>query len=179
MILMASNLHDELCLRAAKYLRSNGFGVVFDDRYRALVHTGEQPDAMGFRSNVSCLVEVKVSRSDFLADKKKRFRQFPHLGMGDWRFYMCPPNVIKVEDLPENWGLLYAHEKIIKVVKGWPKNTGWFDCPFKSNSEAELSFMYGALRRMQIRGHLNDVYEKLEIAKPEGITSEKWDCCND
>lgn len=160
---MASKYHDELCMRAARFLKKNGFGVVFDDRYQALTESNEKPDAMGFRNGVSCLIEVKVSRSDFLADKRKRFRSTPELGMGDWRFYMCPPNLISVEELPEGWGLLYAHEKIIKKVKGFPLNTQWSKKPFQSAKQSECDFLYGALRRMQIRGHFDSIYEKIEI----------------
>ncbi|WP_187292388.1 hypothetical protein [Paraglaciecola psychrophila] len=162
---MASELHNELCLRAAKYLKSNGFGVCFDDRFQAVTPTGEIPDVMGFRNNVSCLIEVKVSRSDFLADKKKKFRGSPELGMGDWRFYLCPSDLIKAEELPEGWGLLYAKPKTIKAIHGWPANTQWINCPFESNSQAERSYMYSALRRMEIKGHLSAVYEKLEVIK--------------
>jgi hypothetical protein len=158
---MASELHNALCIRGAKYLKNNGFGVVFDDRFQALTGTGEIPDVMGFRNEVSCLIEVKVSRSDFLADKKKQFRKYPMLGMGDWRFYLCPPDLIKPEELPSGWGLLYAKPKTIKAIHGWPPNTKWFNCPFKSNAQSELSYMYSALRRMEIKGHLNAVYEKL------------------
>jgi hypothetical protein len=162
---MASDLHNDLCLRAVKYLKSNGFGVCFDDRFQAATTNGEIPDAMGFRNGTSCLIEVKVSRSDFLSDKNKRFRKEPSDGMGDWRFYLCPPNMIKPDDLPEGWGLLYAMPKQIKKVHGWPANTQWVNKPFKSNSQAERSYMYGALRRMEIKGHLSAVYEKLEVIK--------------
>ena len=159
---MASQLHFELCQRAAKYMRKNGFGVAFDDRFQPCTSNSEQPDAMGFRSNVSCLIEAKVSRADFLADKEKKFRKAHFLGMGDWRFYICPPDLIKVHELPEGWGLLYAKPKSIKVVKGWPANTQWSKKPFNGNKEAELSYMYSALRRMEIRGHLDAVYEGLQ-----------------
>lgn len=163
---MASELHDQLCIRAAKYLKNNGFGVVFDDRYQASTGSGEYPDAIGFRNGTSCLIEVKVSRSDFLADKKKHFRSDPSIGMGDWRFYMCPPNMIEADELPQGWGLLYAHNKIIKNVHGFPPNTRWYSHkPFIGNKQSECDFMYGALRRMQIKGHFDSIYEKLEVQK--------------
>ena len=159
---MASQLHDEICLRAAKFLKSNGFSVAFDDRFQASTTTGELPDAIGFRNGVSCLIEVKVSRSDFLADKKKHFRKKPETGMGDWRFFMCPPDVIKPEDLPHGWGLLYVYPKQIRKIKGFPPNTQWFySKPFTGNKQAECDFMYSALRRVQIRGHFDCVYEQL------------------
>lgn len=62
--------HDELCQIACRFLKNNGFKVAFHDRFIAAVATGEQPDAIGFRNLASCLIEVKCSRADFLADKK-------------------------------------------------------------------------------------------------------------
>lgn len=153
--------HDELCLRAERYLRSNGFGVVFHDKFIAANSSGEQPDALGFRSGVSCLIEAKTSRSDFLADKKKLFRVFPELGMGDWRFFICEPDIIKVEDLPDGWGLLYVVGKQIRKVHGWPPNTQWYNAPFKASLSDERAYMYSALRRMVVRGHFKEIYEGL------------------
>lgn len=79
--------HRELCELACRFLRNNGFKVVFGDRFHAWTSCGEHPDALGFRNGASCLIEVKCSRSDFLADRKKVFRAEPEKGMGDWRFY--------------------------------------------------------------------------------------------
>ncbi len=78
--------HRELCELACRFLRNNGFKVVFSDRFHAWTSCGEHPDALGFRNGASCLIEVKCSRSDFLADRKKVFRSEPEKGMGDWRF---------------------------------------------------------------------------------------------
>lgn len=80
--------HRELCQIAYKFLKRNGFKVCFHDRFIAVTSTGEQPDAMGFRNSASCLIEAKCSRADLLADRKKRFRKNPSLGMGDWRFFI-------------------------------------------------------------------------------------------
>ncbi len=63
--------HRELCELACRFLRNNGFKVVFGDRFHAWTPCGEHPDALGFRNGASCLIEVKCSRSDFLADRKK------------------------------------------------------------------------------------------------------------
>lgn len=87
--------HDELCQIACRFLKNNGFKVAFHDRFVAAVATGEQPDAIGFRNLASCLIEVKCSRSDFLADKKKHFRIAPSKGMGDWRFFMAEPGITR------------------------------------------------------------------------------------
>ncbi|TGG51058.1 hypothetical protein DAH22_00035 [Escherichia coli] len=100
--------HRELCQIAYKFLKRNGFKVCFHDRFIAVTSTGEQPDAMGFRNSASCLIEAKCSRADLLADRKKRFRKNPSLGMGDWRFFISEPGIISIEDLPPGWGLLHS-----------------------------------------------------------------------
>jgi hypothetical protein len=150
------NSHHALCLIAEKFLRKQNFGVVFCDGFNAVTENGERPDAIGFRSNASCLIEVKVSRADFLVDTKKKFRKDPAMGIGDWRFYMCPPGLIRVEDLPEGWGLLYVVEGKVKKVHGWPPNTRWAAAPFagRSNQKAERDIMYSALRRMEMSNQL-------------------------
>ena len=104
----APSLHDQLVLRAERWLANQGCQVVIRDPFRSW--NQEQPDAIGWRSDVSILVEVKVSRSDFLADAKKHFRSNARSGMGDWRFYMCPPGIIQLDDLPEGWGLLWVYD---------------------------------------------------------------------
>ncbi len=109
--------HRELCELACRFLRNNGFKVVFSDRFHAWTSCGEHPDALGFRNGASCLIEVKCSRSDFLADRKKVFRSEPEKGMGDWRFYLCEPGVITVADLPAGWGLLYAINGRVRKVR--------------------------------------------------------------
>lgn len=151
--------HDALCLKAETFLRSNAFGVVFHDKFRAQTNSGEMPDCLGFRNGVSCLIECKTSRSDFLADRKKKFRINQSLGMGDWRFMLTPRGLIKVYELPTGWGLLETDGKRVYKVHGFPPNTGWYDKPFHANKQAECDYMYSALRRMVIRGHFNSIYE--------------------
>jgi len=54
----------------AAWLRKNGFSVV--ETELTCFGCREQPDVLGFRSSCSAMVEVKISRSDFLADKKSQ-----------------------------------------------------------------------------------------------------------
>lgn len=155
--------HDQLCLIAEKFLKKNGFNVVFHDKFRAA--TSEQPDSIGFRSYVSCLIECKTSRSDFIADRKKLFRVNPSLGMGDWRFMLTPKGLIVPEELPEGWGLLETDGKRVYKTQGWPPNTLWSESPFTGHKVSELAMMYSALRRMVIRGHFDEIYEGLPNEK--------------
>lgn len=157
--------HDELCLLAEKFLKRNGFGVTFHDKYRAVTDTGELPDCMGFRTGVSCLIECKTSRADFLADKKKQFRIDPNKGMGDWRFFLAPKGLLKEDDLPEGWGLLEVSGSRVYKTFGWPSNTRWANKPFQANKGAECDYLYSALRRLTIRGHFHEIYEGVTDGK--------------
>ncbi len=69
----------------------------------------ERVDAILFRSGASFLIETKISRSDFKADFKKDFRK--EGGVGKYRYYACPEGLIRPEELPEKWGLIYVRPK--------------------------------------------------------------------
>lgn len=93
---------------------------------------GEQPDALGWRhagfQDGTVLVEVKVSRADFLADRNKPFRVDPALGMGVWRYYLCPEGLIQQAELPLGWGLLWVNGRgRIKAIRGPAAALRYFD----------------------------------------------------
>jgi hypothetical protein len=84
----------------------------------------EKPNVLGYSNKDTILIECKVSRSDFLRDKKKVFRLENELGvsgmaLGTQRWYLAPSGVISKEDLPEDWGLLEVSPKgkVIPVVR--------------------------------------------------------------
>jgi len=84
---------------------------------------GEIPDAIGFRAtgnmDGTVVVEVKVSRSDFLADARKPHRVDPARGVGRWRYYLCPEGLIDPAELPDRWGLLYATPRgVVRAIAG-------------------------------------------------------------
>lgn len=167
MIEAAKLTHDQLCDIACRFLQTNGFKVAFHDKFRAWTAYGEQPDAIGFRNGASCLLEAKCSRSDLLADRKKPFHIDPSKGMGDWRFMISEPGIVDVCDLPDGWGLLHVIKGRVKKVHGWPANGSWVNQeskPFQANKQAECDMMFSALRRMDIRGHLNEIYGGLPVA---------------
>jgi hypothetical protein len=105
----------------------------------------ENPDVIGWAAGAgSVMIECKASRADFLKDAKKSVRKNPRTGMGQRRYYLCPPDVIQVKDLPPKWGLLWAVKNQITVQKearGHPER----------NLLAEVRFLSLMLRRAQIR----------------------------
>jgi len=109
--------HSELCSLAVRWLKrpnsAKGHGCIVAVSECRAEMDGECPDAIGFRAGWhegSVLVECKVSRADFLADKAKPHRR-AGAGMGTWRYYMAPTGVIRAEDLPERWGLLEVNAR--------------------------------------------------------------------
>lgn len=100
--------HLELTQIATKWLKKQGFPVVISEM-KTLIR--EIPDALGFRSQSSLLIECKCSRSDFLADFKKPERTSKSLGVGNYRLYMAEEGILKISDMPSGWGLLEVTAK--------------------------------------------------------------------
>lgn len=126
---------------------------------------GEIPDVIGFgRFGNSVVIECKVSRSDFLSDKKKPFRMDSELGMGVYRLFACPWGLIEPEEVPKQWGLLYVNKKGYariqkKVLPKRPYETN--KNAFKSNLLSEHQLMMNALNRFRYRNLIDKVYEPL------------------
>ncbi len=99
-----------------------------------LERIGECPDVFGFGGTATLLIEVKVSRSDFLSDKKKSWRISPAHGLGEMRSYLCPTGMIKESDLPDCWGLLYSDENGKITVIRRPESQ-----PYNSRQEMQLA----------------------------------------
>lgn len=142
------------------------------------VHAGnrknrESPDLIGFRNdNHTTMVEVKVSRNDFLSDKSKLFRDQPHLGMGSHRYYACPEGLIKLNEIPDNWGLIYVIEK----PKGYKiEFVRWAKEITERNHAAEQNLLFSLLRRINDFVPVRDLveYEKIVNQQNSAIMSGK------
>lgn len=147
--------HRQLCERARSWLLGRGRCSIALVEFKTIL--SEIPDAIGFRNSgrESLLVECKASRSDFLADKNKPHRIGESDALGTYRWYMCEPDVIRIEDLPERWGLLYVDERQVKIIAGedpyrtcWPPESDVWRWP---NPAGDCVLLYSALRRLQIR----------------------------
>lgn len=105
------SLHKQLVFKAAVWLKKICPLVVTE----LVTYAGEIPDALGFRSDKTILIECKASRADFLSDAKKTWRKFPKRFLGHYRYYFCPHGLIQPEEVPDEWGLLWLKEN--KVYK--------------------------------------------------------------
>lgn len=141
---------------AVRWLRSYRCGVVLSEQACA---SGEMPDAIGWKKAChSVLVEGKVSRADFLADRDKPFRQKPEIGVGCERYYLAPQGLIRIEELPEGWGLLEVCSREVERAKASAKKLR-----SAIGFENEMNLLLASLRRVEIR------------IEPESITDFlKW-----
>lgn len=113
--------------------------------YEFATAADENPDVIGWAPEAgSILIECKLTRADFLRDAAKGVRKNPRTGMGQRRYYLCPPDVIQVKDLPPKWGLLWVAGRDVRLqrqARGFPER----------NLTAEVRFLSSMLRRAQIR----------------------------
>ena len=136
--------HEQLVERAVRWLRSYRCGVVLSEQ--ACV-SGEMPDAIGWKkASHSVLVECKISRADFLADRDKPFRLRPEQGVGSERFYLTPPNLIRIEELPAGWGLLECRRDRIEMMRASVKNLRT-----AVGFRYEMNLLLASLRRVEVR----------------------------
>lgn len=157
------SLHYDLCLVGAAWLRRQKYNY---DRCRKrpcyrteacgackrykwvavelCTWRSEKTDVWGLGNfNESAVIEVKTSRADFLADRKKWCRGEEALtggyAAGRLRWYLCPEGIIRKDEVPEKWGLLYWDGKKVYPVKA-PK-------PFEGTASADMDILTSLLRR--------------------------------
>lgn len=155
---MKKYTHAELCQKAVNWLKrghtAGGYGCpnAFSE-IPAGSNGGEIPDAIGIKTAEgieTIVVEVKVSVSDFKADGKKPHRKNPVMGMGNYRYFLCPKGLIDISELPDKWGLIEVGDRgVLTVVhghkaEGASRKNFWFE----SNRDAELSLCSIMLARL-------------------------------
>lgn len=133
--------HKQAVRRMAKWLKDiAGYNVVIAELTTASMET---PDVVGWSgSKGSILVEVKVSRADFHADKQKRFRHIADLGMGDRRYFAAPKGMLTPDDLPPNWGMLEITKRAVFTTVEAEYQ--------KANKSAEVTMLVSSIRRLEL-----------------------------
>ena len=130
--------HTELCKKTAeRFVKSMAI-------YESTFSVCEKPDVLNFDSSgFTQLFEIKMSRSDFLADRKKYAREHPHFG--NERYFVCYGDFIKEDEVPQGWGLYhYKNNKFYKIkdsiqfVPKWENFTEGLD----SEKAKEVSTIY-------------------------------------
>lgn len=136
--------HQKLVETAVRWLRRYGCGVVLSEQSCA---SGETPDAIGWKRGChSVLVECKISRSDFLVDRQKPFRQKNEAGMGCERYYLAPAGLLQGDELPSGWGLLELRGRELTLATPAAKNSR-----SARGFRYEMNLLLASLRRVEVR----------------------------
>ncbi|MFP3637714.1 hypothetical protein [Paraburkholderia sp. SIMBA_054] len=175
--------HKALVELGARHVKQLGFPVIATE-LRAW-GTNEEADVIGFRASSSILIEAKCSRSDFLADARKPVRSAG--GLGVYRFYLCPANLIQAEEVPDRWGLLWVQGKKVVSVKAprgnlWPPydpspdSGDWSHFMHEPSLKAERAVLFSIARRRS----LSRTEEKYEAAVHRAnLTADRLARAND
>jgi hypothetical protein len=133
--------HAELVSVAENWLRgSRGCHIVLTER-----GAHEIPDAIGW-GDETVVVEVKISKADFLADLKKPHRNRPE-SLGRERWYLVPKGLLTFEAIPRPWGLLeWTGRACMKTIK--PERLA--ECA--ESLEHERRILLGELRAFHAQG---------------------------
>ncbi|MFA4971156.1 MAG: hypothetical protein WC683_00990 [bacterium] len=117
---MSSAEHAELVEIAAVWLRNTRkCRVVATEIVTA---TSETPDAIGWTSRESIVVECKVSREDFFRNEKKAHERAGS-SVGDEKWFLTPEGLVRPGEVPEGWGLLEVHRTGYGARGYWVKKT--------------------------------------------------------
>jgi hypothetical protein len=136
--------HEKLVAHAVSWLRRYGCGIVLSEQSCA---SGETPDAIGWkRACHSVIVECKISRGDFSADREKPFRRKPQKGMGCERYYLTTADLLQSSDLPAGWGLLEMRGREVNQVIAAEKNMR-----SAVGFRYEMNLLLASLRRVEVR----------------------------
>ena len=166
--------HEKLVTYAIAWLRQYGCGIVLSEQSCA---NGETPDAIGWkRACHSVMVECKISRADFCADREKPFRRKPEKGMGCERYFLTPAGLLQPTELPPGWGLLELRGREVHLA---------VDASKKMRSPRgfryEMNLLLASLRRVEVRIEPQSITEFLKWKNrmaeynrgvlPEGLVS--------
>ena len=138
--------HQQLVRMAEHWLRTRyRCGIVLSEQSCA---SGETPDVIAWKGKCrSVVVECKVSRADFFADREKPFRKDPDLAMGCERFYLVPQGLVRADELPQKWGLLECKGREVRMAVK--------PCRQTQRSQTglmwEMNLLLASLRRVEVR----------------------------
>ncbi len=135
--------HDELVKRGVKWLKNNQVSIM---RFPIILpefrcYANSIPDVIGLNHNRTAVIECKISRADYLADKNKGHKRY-RFQLGNYRYYLCPANLLLPNEINGGWGLLYCHPHKITIEK----ESEIFSVELTRPQEYQV--MYSVIRRL-------------------------------
>ena len=138
--------HEALRKRAVQWLtNTQRCSVVLSE---IVTSCSEVPDAVGWRNWFSMVVECKVSRSDYFAQKNKN-HVLAGRGVGQHGYILCPKGMLTVEDLDgTGYGLMEIADEHGNIRVKLPPLLR------EPCREDEITMLVSALRRVRAREFL-------------------------
>jgi hypothetical protein len=139
--------HADLVELAVKWLRGRyRCGIVLSEQACC---TGEVPDVIGWKGRCrSVVVECKITRADYLADRGKPWRQNSETAVGCERFYMAPAGLIAGAELPAGWGLLAVRGRKVEIAVASSTRRSLRSAEGMMH---EMNLLLASLRRVEVR----------------------------
>lgn len=139
--------HADLVELAVTWLRGRyRCGIVLSEQACC---TGEVPDVIGWKGRCrSVVVECKITRADYLADRGKPWRQNSETAVGCERFYMAPAGLIAAAELPADWGLLAVRGRKVEIAVASSTRRSLRS---PEGMMHEMNLLLASLRRVEVR----------------------------
>lgn len=107
---MENKKHSQLVNDFQEFMRRRGYAC-FDE---PPIYWWAIPDVVclkrGYNKRITIVAEIKVSRSDFLSEIKKK-KYLKSLNRCNKFYFVCPKDMIKPEEVPSPCGLYYKHQE--------------------------------------------------------------------
>lgn len=109
--IMESNMHEHIKKQALYWLKAKMTDLCANEVKLYIKRKKLKADALGIniKRKESRIIEVKVSRSDFLRDEALHASYGYHV-IADYAYLMTPVGLIKNEEVPKGYGLLEIDE---------------------------------------------------------------------
>lgn len=142
--------HKELVVQAERWLRGARRCSAVLTRFAA---TGvyEVPDVIGWRGKESTRVECRTTRRAVMLEARRLARRGGRDAVGGQRYFLVPPRTVDAAEVPEGWGLLECHPRIIRVVRDIDTPDGLSDPRAAWRLRNEVAMLATALSRAERR----------------------------
>lgn len=137
--------HAHLVRKAEEWLRRHyRCGIVLSEQACC---SGEIPDVIGWKGKChSVVIECKITRADFHADRAKPWRQNSEIALGCERFYLTPKSLLEPSELPQGWGMLELHRGKVEIRAKSKRNLR-----SQTGQMYEMNLLLASLRRVEVR----------------------------
>jgi len=115
-----SNIHKHLKQQGMYFLKTKVTDVVCTEvKYRNLRSIADVGGINLKRQEVR-IIECKASKQDFIRDKKLMSIEKSYYKHCHYFYILCPENIIQINDIPNEYGLLWLNDKDKIIVKQKP-----------------------------------------------------------